>query len=67
MKGDLDMTTTEYAKPMMTNLPRELGSKIFDEIIHSPRADRNKMHEVSIQLVEEMKEERRKEKSDAAK
>ena len=60
------MTVTQYPKPNMTNLPRELGRMIFEEIRQSPKADREKMHEISMQLEEKMLEERKKEKANAA-
>ncbi|MBR5178621.1 MAG: hypothetical protein IKW90_07490 [Lachnospiraceae bacterium] len=59
------MTATQYSKPNMTNLPRELGEQIFAEIQNSTKPDRKKMHEISMQLEEEMMLEREREKRNA--
>lgn len=45
--------TIRYRKPNMTNLPRELGTAIFKQILNSPVPDREKMRDESRRLVRE--------------
>lgn len=51
---------TGFPKPCMTNLPRDIGEKIFKEILSSPVPDYNKMHQESVILEQEMKAQRDK-------
>lgn len=49
-------TLERYAKPNMTNLPKE----IFDEIINTPRMDYKKMKEEADRLEKQMIKEMEK-------
>lgn len=53
--------TIRYGKPCMTNLPPELGARIFKQILNSPVPDREKMRAESRRLVEEIVKAREKE------
>lgn len=52
---------TRYRKPNMTNLPRELGTAIFKQIMNSPVPDREKMQRESQSLLEKNIEIRKRE------
>ena len=41
-----------YGKPCMTNLPPELGVRIFKQILNSPRPDVEKMEAECDRLIE---------------
>ena len=43
-----------YHKPSLTGMPRKVGTKVFREILSSPKPDRAKMHEESMRLEAEM-------------
>ena len=49
-----------YRKPQMTNLPRDVGEKIFRAILSSQAPDLQKMHEESQALETKMISERAK-------
>ena len=36
----IKMSEKRYGKPNMNNLPYELGKEIFEEILNSPKVDR---------------------------
>ncbi|MBQ4514770.1 MAG: hypothetical protein II969_17385 [Anaerolineaceae bacterium] len=44
----------EFGKPCMTNLPYDLGVKIFEQILSTPRPDYDKLHEEARRLEKEM-------------
>ena len=46
--------TIRYGKPRMTNLPSELGVRIFKQILSTPAPDRAKMKAESKKLLDEM-------------
>ena len=50
-----------YGKPCMTNLPADLGRKIFDEILSSPLPDLSKIKIENEILVKNMVAERDRE------
>ena len=52
---------TKFRKPIMTNLPQELGVAIFKQIMSSPLPDREKMRIESQRLVHENVKVRKKE------
>ncbi len=52
---------TRYAKPSLTNLPTDLGQKIFNQILNTPAPNRKKMKEESDALLRDMIRERDKE------
>ncbi len=58
-------STIRYDKPSMTNMPREVGLRIFNEILNSPVPDRKKMMDEADMLEKQMKAEREKRKNDA--
>ncbi len=51
----------KYRKPNMTDLPKELGIRIFRQILNSPAPDRGKMRAESRRLTEENLKVRKKE------
>ncbi len=51
-------TITRFEKPNLTNMPKDVGMKIFKEILNSPVPDRKKMMEEADILEKQMKEER---------
>jgi len=51
---------SRYHKPNLTGMPRKLGTKVFREILASPKPDRIKMHEESMRLEAEMIKEMEK-------
>lgn len=57
--------TVRYGKPSMTNLPPELGARIFKQILSSPVPDREKMRRESARLLNEMVAERDREYASA--
>ena len=57
-------TYQKYGKPNMTNMPKEIGIKIFKEILNSPIPDRKKLMEEADELEKKMKDERNKRKTD---
>ena len=56
--------TTRYGKPNMTGLPKDLGMQIFKTILSTPAPDFEKMHQESLELMHQMKEERERHKND---
>ena len=56
--------TIRYRKPQMTNLPKDVGEKIFKMILSSQAPDLQKMHERSLELEQQMMEERKKHKDE---
>ena len=65
MKGGGTMaSTSRYGKPNMTNLPKDLGVRIFKTILATPTPDFKKMHEKSVELERQMMIERDKHKND---
>lgn len=52
-----------YGKPCMTNLPPELGVRIFKQILNSPRPDREKRRAESKRLLAEMIKVREREEA----
>ena len=64
-KGFFKMNTYQkYGKPNLTNMPKEIGIKIFKEILNSPVPDRKKLMEEADELEKKMKDERNKRKTD---
>ena len=57
-------TYQKYGKPNLTNMPKEIGIKIFKEILNSPVPDRKKLMEEADELEKKMKDERNKRKTD---
>ncbi len=57
-------STMKFDKPNMTNLPKDLGMRIFRTILSTPVPDFQKMHEESIELERQMMIEREKHKND---
>ncbi|MBQ6240530.1 MAG: hypothetical protein IJK56_09300 [Firmicutes bacterium] len=53
--------STRFGKPNMTNLPSELGTAIFKQILSTPRPDYAKMQEEAIKLEKEMVKVRERE------
>ena len=53
--------STKFGKPSMTNLPTELGVRIFKQILNTPRPDYAKMHEKAVRLEREMVKVRERE------
>ena len=51
----------EYGKPCMTNLPYDLGVKIFEQILNTPRPDYDKMEEEANRLEQEIVKIRKEE------
>ena len=51
--GQMIVETPRYRKPDMTNLPRELGAAIFNQIMSSPAPDRDNMKRESEHLIRE--------------
>ena len=43
-------TTTEFGKPNMTNLPKDLGTRIFRTILSTPAPDWDKMEREADEL-----------------
>jgi len=43
-----------YGKPSMTNLPPELGKRIFEQILNSPKVNWNEMHKKAQKLEKDM-------------
>ena len=56
--------TTKFGKPNMTNLPKDLGVRIFKTILSTPAPDFQKLHEESVELERQMMIEREKHKND---
>lgn len=55
------MSDIRYGKPNMNNLPYELGKSIFEEILNSPKVDRENRKKESLELEKQMIEARKKE------
>lgn len=55
------MSEIRYGKPSMNNLPYELGKAIFQQIINSPKIDREKRKKEALELEKKMIEARKKE------
>ena len=53
--------TQRYAKPSMTNLPKDLGKSIFRQIMNTPKPDRERMRAESAELLRQMVKERDRE------
>ena len=53
--------STRFGKPVMTNLPTELGVGIFKQILNTPKPDYAKMQEEAVWLEREMVKVREKE------
>lgn len=53
--------TVRYGKPSMTNLPPELGARIFKQILNSPVPNREKLSReasrLEVAIAEELKRE----------
>ncbi len=47
-------TTTEFGKPNMTNLPKDLGTRIFRTILSTPAPDWDKMEQEADELERQM-------------
>ena len=62
--GNIMATTSRFGKPNMTNLPKDLGVRIFKTILATPAPDFKKMHEESLELERQMMIEREKHKND---
>ena len=62
--GGTMASTSRYGKPNMTNLPKDLGVRIFKTILAAPTPDFKKMHEKSVELERQMMIERDKHKND---
>ena len=62
--GGTIASTSRYGKPNMTNLPKDLGVRIFKTILATPAPDFKKMHEESVELERQMMIERDKHKND---
>ena len=58
--------STRFGKPVMTNLPEELGVRIFKQIMNTPKPDYAKMHEEAVRLEREMVKVRDKEDAQRA-
>ncbi|MBQ3334010.1 MAG: hypothetical protein IJG85_00185 [Eubacteriaceae bacterium] len=52
-----------YHKPNMTNMPAELGKRVFLEILNSPVPDHAKLHEDSVRLEQQMISDMEKDES----
>ncbi len=52
--GGMIMAEKRYGKPSMTNLPYELGKRIFEEMENSPRVDREAMKKRADKMEAEM-------------
>lgn len=50
-----------YGKPSLTNLPADLGKRIFKQIMNTPAPDRAKMKAESDQLLKQMIKDRERE------
>lgn len=55
------MSDIRYGKPNINNLPYELGKSIFEEILNSPKVDRENRKKESLELEKQMIEARKKE------
>ena len=44
------MSGTRYGKPSMTNLPYDLGKRIFEEMLNSPKPDREAMKKKAAEM-----------------
>ena len=53
--------SSKFGKPNMTNLPSELGVRIFKQIMNTPKPDYAKMQEEAVRLEREMVKVREKE------
>lgn len=53
-------TPTRYGKPCMTNLPKELGVAIFEQILNTPKPDYAKMDAKAKELEKKILEARQK-------
>ena len=53
--------STRFGKPVMTNLPTDLGIGIFKQILSTPKPDYAKMQEEAARLEREMVKVREKE------
>ena len=47
-----------YRKPSMTNIPRDIGEKIFDDIRNSTKPDRKRLYEEADKLEREIMKKR---------
>lgn len=56
--------TTRFGKPNMTNLPRDLGIRIFKTILSTPPPDFEAMEREADELERQMILEREKHKND---
>lgn len=56
--------TTKFGKPNMTNLPKDLGVRIFKTILSTPAPDWEKMEKEANELEQQMMMEREKHKND---
>lgn len=46
--------TMEFGKPCMTNLPYDLGVKIFEQILNTPKPDYEKIHKEARRIEKEI-------------
>ena len=53
-------TAQHYSKPCMTNMPRDVGTQIFKEILNSTPPDSVKMNRELARYEQKVLEERKK-------
>ena len=58
-------TTSRFGKPNMTNLPKDLGVRIFKTILATPAPDFKKMEQEADELERQMMIEREKHKNES--
>lgn len=56
--------SSRFGKPNMTNIPRDVGERIFRTILSTPPPDWEKMNEEATELERQMLIEREKHKND---
>ena len=54
-------TATRYAKPNMTNLPKDLGKAIFNQILSTPKPDYEAMEMETRKVEKELLKVRKRE------
>ena len=55
------MRHPKYGRPNMNNLPYELGKAIFEEIMNSPKIDREERRKKALEMERQIIEARQRE------
>lgn len=53
-RKEAEMVPNEYRKPNMTNMPSELGMRIFEQILRAPAPDHKRLAKEAERLEKKM-------------